>query len=131
MNLFDYIFVLKRVGNANGISYDGTASGLSATTVQGAIDELAGKDPHLGTITFSATWSGTDPYMQTVTVTGVTINSGSLISMQPSAAQLEQLIEDGVTAMVIENNSGILTAKAMGAAPTTAMTVQCVVTEVI
>ncbi len=128
-------------GSADRVSYDGTTSGLSATNVQDAIDELSSDigevsqelsdiSPELGSITFSASWSGNDPYTQTVTVTGVTTNSHSFISLQPSASQLEQLITDGVMAMVIENNSGILTAKTIGAAPSIAMTIQCIVVEV-
>ena len=37
---------------------------------------------------------------------------------------------DEVTALVIENNAGTLTAYSMGAAPSAAITVQCTVTEV-
>ena len=37
---------------------------------------------------------------------------------------------DGVTALTVENNAGILTAYALGAAPSAAMTVQCTLTEV-
>lgn len=84
----------------------------------------------LGTISLSTTWTGSGPYTQTVTITGATITENSKIDIQPTAAQLAQLISDGVVALYIENNSGTLTATALGAATTIAMTLQVTVTEV-
>ena len=81
-------------------------------------------------ITLSATWTGVGPYTQTVTVTGATVTTASKIDLQPTPAQLAALVADGVTALVVENNAGTLTAYALGAAPSAAMTVQCTVTEV-
>ena len=86
--------------------------------------------PHYGSITFSLSWSGSGPYTQTVTITGATVTSNSSISLQPTAAQLAQLISDGVQAITIENNAGTLTAYALGATPSTAMTIACTVIEV-
>lgn len=90
------------------------------------------------TITFSLSWSGSGPYTQNVSLnTGyvwdgviVGITSKSRVSLEPTATQIAQLIADGVTALTIENNSGTLTAYALGAAPTTAMTIACTVMEV-
>jgi len=79
-------------------------------------------------VNLSATWSGTGPYTQTVTVSGATANSK--VDLQPTAAQLQQLIDDGVQALYISNNNGVLTAYALGAAPTVALTLQCTMTEV-
>ena len=118
-------------GTASGTSYDPSASGLSATNVQAAIDELAGKDPKAASIIFSGTWTGSEsPYTQTVTVTGAPVTGDSQIELRPPAAQLRSLISDGVTAITIENNNGTLTAYALGAAPSAAMTVDCNVLEV-
>lgn len=87
------------------------------------------------TITLSLSWSGNGPFTQTVYpnsyilwTSGITAKSR--IDLQPTAAQLTQLITDGVTALTIENNNGTLTAYALGAAPSTAMTIACTVTEV-
>lgn len=118
---------------AGDVTYDNTTSGLSADDVQEAIDALAqggGATVDGGTISLPLSWSGSGPYTQTVTVTGATVTSNSLISLQPTAAQLESLITDGVTAITIENNAGTLTAYALGATPSTAMTIACTVTEV-
>lgn len=84
-----------------------------------------------GTITLSLSWSGSGPYTQTVTVSGTTITEKSSVTLQPTATQLSQLITDGVTAITIENNAGTLTAYALGGTPSTAMTIQCTVSEVI
>lgn len=88
-----------------------------------------------GTITLSLSWSGNGPFTQTVYLdqylswtSGITAKSR--IDLQPTAAQLTQLMTDGVTALTIENNNGTLTAYALGAAPSTAMTIACTVTEV-
>ena len=86
--------------------------------------------PSSGSIALSAAWSGNGPYTQTVTVTGAAVTQHSKVDLQPTAAQLAALLADGVTALVIENNAGTLTAYALGAAASASMTVQCTVTEV-
>lgn len=67
---------------ASNISYDGSASGLSATNVQDAIDEVVGR-----TKTYSATipitgWSGTDvPYFKEITVTGIVASDNPIVDV--------------------------------------------------
>ena len=102
----------------------------TAVTVGGELEDKQQKIT-AGTITLSATWSGSDPYTQTVTVSGATVTANSKIDLQPTSGQLAQLISDGVTALIIENNSGVLTAIALGAETSTAMTIACTVTEVL
>lgn len=88
--------------------------------------------PRVGSIALSGTWTGAaSPYSQTVTVTGTAVTASSKVDLQPTAAQIASLISDGVTGLVIENNAGTLTAYAVGAAPSAAMTVQCTVEETI
>ena len=87
--------------------------------------------PDMATVAISATWSGSGPYTQTVTVSGATVTANSKVDLQPNADQIAQLIEDGVQALYIANNNGTLTAYAVGAETSAAMTVQCTVTEVI
>ena len=109
-----------------------TASSTNPVTSCGVYTALGGKQEAIdgGTITLSLSWSGSGPYTQTVTVSGATISSNSKVDLQPTPAQLAQLISDGVEVIVIENNAGTLTATAIGATPSTALTVQCTVTEV-
>ena len=87
--------------------------------------------PTKKSISLSASWSGTDPYTQIVTVSGYTITANSKVDLQPDAATVNQLIADGAKALYVENNNGTLTAYAIGAAPTAAMTIQCTIAEVI
>lgn len=85
----------------------------------------------VGAIALSASWTGTaSPYTQVVTVTGATITANSKVDLQPTAVQLASLMTDNVTALVVENNNTTLTVYALGAAPSSAMTVQCTITEV-
>lgn len=85
---------------------------------------------HLGTVSLSNTWSGSGPYTQTVTVTGVTITANSMVDIRPDATALQQMIDDGCAAIYIDNNNGTLTAHAIGAATTVALTLSVAVTEV-
>ena len=83
----------------------------------------------LGSVSLSATWSGADPiFSQSVTVQNASTNSK--IDLQPDETLLQAMIADGVTALWVENNNGVLTAKCLGAALSTAHTVQCTITEV-
>lgn len=118
-------------GSASGVSYDNSTSGLTATNVQGAIDELAESRAKSGSVTLSLSWSGSGPYTQEVTVTGAAVTENSEVSLRPTAAQVASLIADGVTAILIENSAGTLTAYALGEAPSAAMTFACTVTEVV
>lgn len=76
----------------------------------------------------SANWSGNGPYTQSVTISGVLSNSK--VDIQPNATALQQMITDGCSAIYIDNNSGTLTAHAIGSAPTADLTVQVTITEV-
>lgn len=72
----------------------------------------------------SSSWSGSNPYTQTVSISGAVITSKTKVDIQPDATALAQLISDGVTALYISNNNGTLTAYSIGAATTANITVQ-------
>ncbi len=85
-----------------------------------------------GTISMAAAdWTGDGPYTQTVTVTGPTVTANSLIELQPDATVFSHMYTVGVAAIFVTNNSGTLTATAIGQKPTDGLTVQCSVTEVV
>lgn len=75
----------------------------------------------------AASWAGSDPYTQTVTISGVTAKSR--IDLNPSAAVLSAAMEGGY-GLVIGNNNGTVTAYAVGAKPPADITVQVSIMEV-
>lgn len=82
------------------------------------------------TITLSATWSGADPYTQTVTLANYTATADTMVDIQPDSTAIAQMIADGVKALYIANNSGTLTAYAVGGYTTASLTLQVTCTEV-
>lgn len=76
----------------------------------------------------TASWTGSGPYTQTVTITGITVNSK--VDIQMDATALGILIDSGTSAIWIENNNGTLTAKALGEKPNANLSVQVTITEV-
>ncbi|MDD2954951.1 MAG: hypothetical protein PHD67_01405 [Oscillospiraceae bacterium] len=67
-------------------------------------------------------------FVQTVSAAGMT--EDTLIILLPAAAQIAQLSEDGVTALIPESGAGTVTVMALGAAPTADMTLAAVLQEV-
>lgn len=110
-----------------------TASGILKGNGSGGVSAAAAGTDYQApeakiAITLSASWTGSGPYTQTVTVSGGTANS--IISLQPSIAQSAQLIQDGVKVLQIDNNNGTFTATAIGAAPSSSLTLQATRREV-
>ncbi|MBQ7465537.1 MAG: hypothetical protein IJS55_03330 [Oscillospiraceae bacterium] len=96
-------------------------------------EQMDGKQPvvQLGNVVFGTTWSeSSGVYTQSVTVTGATVTANSKIDLQLFALQRQVMQGWGVTALWVENNSGTLTAYALGAQPQEGGTIQCTVTEV-
>ena len=81
------------------------------------------------TVTLSTGWTGdTSPYTQTVTISGITVNSK--VDLQPDSTAIAQMTDDGTVALYITNDNGTLTAYAVGEKPTVALTIQATITEV-
>lgn len=105
------------------------AGGTGAATAAAARTNL-GAQAKIKTASITlpvASWTGSDPYTQTVTITGVTAKSR--IDLNPSAAVLAAAMEGGY-GLIIGNNNGTVTVYAVGAKPTAAITVQVSITEV-
>lgn len=91
----------------------------------------SGTRPKQTIITFTAAgWvEGDDIFTQVVTVDGGTAKS--LVALQPTSAQIVAMVDEGVIALTVDNNSGVFTATAIGSAPPIDMTIQATLTEVI
>ncbi len=113
------------------MAVDNIARGMAASAQGGGGGGGGGGSAKVsvGSITVGTTWSGSDPYSQTVTVTGVSTDSKSIVDLQATAAQGASIMSDGVEAMLVENNAGTLTLYALGGTPSSAMTLQCIVME--
>ena len=73
-------------------------------------------------------WTGSNPYSQTVDVPSA--SSTSMITLQPSAAQILAL-QDSEISMTVENDgNGVITFYAIGGIPSTNMTMQILITPV-
>ena len=70
----------------------------------------------------TASWTGSDPYTQTVTISGSTANTK--VDIQPSEEVYDQLVADNVGYLAIKNVDGTLTAVAKGGKPSVDLTVQ-------
>ena len=97
-----------------------------STAQQAAINACKVKKNTLSLPT--ASWTGSGPYTQTVTITGITVNSK--VDIQMDATALGVLIDSGTSAIWMENNNGTLTAKALGEKPNANLSVQVTITEV-
>ena len=84
----------------------------------------------LTTVTLPATqWkNGESPYFQTVEVEGISVTS--VVDIQLSPEQTETLCRTG-TALHMENDGGIVTARAIGTVPGEDLVLQVTLTEVI
>ena len=111
---YDQLYPATKIENVDGLN---TALQKKADTTKKA------------SITLSTNWSGdASPYMQTVTIPGITANSK--VDLQPDATAIAQMADDGTVALYIANDNGTLTANAVGEKPTVALTIQATITEV-
>lgn len=70
----------------------------------------------------TASWTGSDPYTQTVTIGSS--NANTKVDIQPSETLYDQLVSDNVGYLAIKNVDGTLTAVAKGGKPSVDLTVQ-------
>ena len=70
----------------------------------------------------TASWTGSDPYTQTVSI--FNSNAKTKVDIQPSEEIYDQLVADNVGYLAIKNVNGTLTAVAKGGKPSVDLTVQ-------
>lgn len=71
----------------------------------------------------TASWTGSDPYTQEVTISSTT-TSKTRVDIQPSEEIYDQLVADNVGYLAIKNVDGTFTAVAKGGKPSTNLTIQ-------
>ena len=105
-----------------------TANGLLKGDGNGnitAADSIDLPTKHISNISLlTASWTGSDPYTQTVTISGSTITANTKVDIQPSEEVYDQLVADNVGYLAIKNANGTLTAVAKGGKPSVDLTVQ-------
>lgn len=76
----------------------------------------------------TASWTGSGPYTQIVTITGGTANTK--VDLQGDSSVIAQMISDGCNGLYISNTDGVFTAYAINNKPTVDLTVQVTLSEV-
>lgn len=107
---------------------DSSTTNSSSWSSNKISSELLSLMPKVVSISVGTSWSGDGPYTQVVTVPSGT--STCKVDLQLSASVLSQMISDTCKALYIENNNGVFTLYAVGAALTSAVTLQATLTEV-
>ena len=107
---------------AEDVSYDNDTSGMTSTTVQGALDELAQglKDGTITSVTATATaagWSGDIP-VQTISVAGLPATGPAWIGLSVSATPNQRDAARKAVLSPTARAAGSITVTADGAQPT-------------
>lgn len=82
-------------------------------------------------LTLGTSWTGSDPYTQIVTLSGLDITGTTRVDACADGDTIAALKSYGVRQLYISNDGGTLTAVAIGGRPTAAVTIQVYVTDVI
>ena len=114
--------VLGDIGAQSKITANGILKGDGKGNITAA-DSIDLPIEHISNISLlTASWTGSDPYTQTVTISGSTANTK--VDIQPSEEIYDQLVADNVGYLAIKNVDGTLTAVAKGGKPSVDLTVQ-------
>ena len=114
--------VLGDIGGQAKITANGILKGDGKGNITAA-DSIDLPTEHISNISLpTASWKGSDPYTQTVTISGSTANTK--VDIQFSEEIYDQLVADNVGYLAIKNVNGTLTAVAKGGKPSVNLTVQ-------
>ena len=109
------VYDALRDGHVNLDFDEAPTEGSSNPVTSGGIYlALSGKQDRIWqtTITLTGDWDGRNPYYQVVTIPNATANS--MVELQPSLAVIQRFKQDGVDAMWVENDGGVLKVYTLG-----------------
>lgn len=127
------LYIITDAEDANYVSEDmiGIAGGIASLDTTGKVPttQIPNTNRQVFIDMLAAAWTEEDgKFNQTVSVsTGLT---NTFVSLQPTPEQIIALQGDGVSALQVNNKDGVFTAVAIGAAPTTDLSIQGILTEV-
>ena len=114
------------------LTFDNTPTSGSSNPVTsgGVYTAIENADTKTASITLaSSSWSGSNPYTQTATISGYTMTANTRVDITCDYSTINSLAQDGVSTIYAENNSGTITVYAVGAAPTSNITVTATIYE--
>lgn len=113
--------ILKGDGSGNVTAAEEAEVSLVSLTVD-MVDGAASKSRILDITLPTASWTGSGPYTQTVTIANGTANTKVDIMFDDTVYQ--QMVDDQVGYLAIANNSGTFTATAKGGQPSADLSIQ-------
>lgn len=111
----------------NPMVFDDEPTGGSANPIKS--EAVFKVSPKKCSIVLGTGWEGNGPYHQLVNIPAA--SEKSKISIQLTDEQLDLLEADNVWSLRIDNDNGVLTAFARGGVPSSAMTLQCSIQDVL
>ena len=113
----------EKINTAGILKYDGNSVSSAVPSVDYAVPVSL-----ISIVLFSDMWDGDGPYTQEVVISGIT--ERSKVDLQANQNAILSMMEQKITAIFIENESGNLTAVAIGEKPTSDLMLQATVVEV-
>jgi len=118
--LFDHV---HPVDTSRASATDMTAAQGNITSLQSAVTAITASAVSITLTASEGDWTeeSTEVYSQAVTLSDVTAKTK--VDLTPDSTTVLQMVSDGTYSIYIENNSGTLTAIAVGDAPTATLTI--------
>lgn len=113
----------EKINTSGILKYDGNSVSSAVPSVDYAVPVSL-----ISIVLFSDMWDGDGPYTQEVVISGIT--ERSKVDLQANQNAILSMMEQKITAIFIENESGNLTAVAIGEKPTSDLMLQATVVEV-
>lgn len=105
------------------------SDGTPASTLLENISTTKADKPKVLNVSLpTASWTGSGPYTQVVTISGGTANTK--VDLQGDSSVIAQMINDGCNGLYISNTDGVFTAYAINNKPSVDLTVQVTLSEV-